>query len=192
MNTIRTRILRLERSVELKRCAAGEERLPAVFETMRLSSEDDKLLYAISEQGPSTALRKVLEDGGRTHPMMISPSSEPPIAEGWLNVSTVQSHRQTGRRAQLHELSLQPAGATPRRLRSSNTLTGVYRGNIESVEETTPEASVADGLRCSFCSRSGRLLCKAGTPPSRAYICARCVRVFYEILQEDQPEVDLG
>jgi hypothetical protein len=49
-----------------------------------------------------------------------------------------------------------------------------------------------DSLRCSFCGRTqdvvGRLICKAGTPPSRAYICSECVRYCYSILQDDESE----
>ncbi len=55
MKTIRTRLLRLERSVEIKRCAAAEKLLPVVFETMSLTAEDNKLLEAISDGGPSTS-----------------------------------------------------------------------------------------------------------------------------------------
>ncbi|HYZ84268.1 MAG TPA: ClpX C4-type zinc finger protein [Bryobacteraceae bacterium] len=52
--------------------------------------------------------------------------------------------------------------------------------------------SAEGSLRCSFCNRTqeevGNLISRAGTPPSRAYICPECVRVCYSILQEDESE----
>jgi hypothetical protein len=51
--------------------------------------------------------------------------------------------------------------------------------------------TVIDGtLRCSFCRQNleeaGKLISKAGTPPTRAYICPECVRFCYAILEDDE------
>ena len=60
------------------------------------------------------------------------------------------------------------------------------RGKINSM----PGESQGEMLRCSFCLRTQKqvrkLLSRAGTPPTRSYICDECVRELYAILMHDE------